>query len=153
MPRIGHPILEFRGTAPDFPPQRFCFQQVPDGMIWLFFLEAQRCPAAALEIAGINLVSYGQRLRRQPQFVRANRRAEEYRAAQRNRRKVENVANSQHHATIPLLRIQALPNEFKLFHQRSKTKYLAFPPSPLICYSRRRNETCRKRCATSHRRK
>src|SRR5260370_15035889 len=81
MPRIGHPILEFRGTAPDFPPQRFCFQQVPDGMIWLFFLEAQRCHAAALEIAGINLVSYGQRLRRQPQFVGANQiysRSEEH---------------------------------------------------------------------------
>src|SRR5260370_9492899 len=101
MPRIGHPILELRGTATDFPPERFCFQHVPDGMIWLFFLEAQRCHAAALEIAGINLVSYGQRLRRQTQFVGANRCAETYRAAQGNRPKVENDANSLHKRDHP----------------------------------------------------
>jgi len=63
VPRKCHSILEFRGRAPDFPPQGFRFEEIPDGVFWLLLLQAQCCRATALKIPGINLVGYSDYLR------------------------------------------------------------------------------------------
>src|ERR1700740_1928087 len=98
MPRKGHPVLEFRGRTPDFPPNCFCFQQVADGMLGLFLLEPQRRLAAAFEIAGKNLVGCSRYFGRDTQFVRVSRRAEKCRAAKEDSPGVGNNAKSLHNA-------------------------------------------------------
>ena len=58
VPRKCHSILEFRGRAPDFPPQSFRFQEIADGVFGLLLLQAQRRRATAFKISGIDLAGY-----------------------------------------------------------------------------------------------
>jgi hypothetical protein len=73
MPRIAHAVSEFGGSAPDLPPNRFCFEEIAKRMFGMVLLEAPRAFGGAGEIAGIDLVEYGIGGRRQVEFRAAER--------------------------------------------------------------------------------
>ena len=72
--RIGHAISEFGGSAPNFPPQGFAFEQVTERVLGLIALKAAGAFHGRSEIAGINLIDDGDGGWRQIEMCAAERR-------------------------------------------------------------------------------